>query len=72
MEILIDFVKQCKELMLEYSDDRNIQKSFYMQAFGACNYESIRLIKEGGDYKAAEAVWEKYGPELEKLLNGEG
>lgn len=73
MQTLIEFIEHCKELMLKYPDSRPIRKSFYMQAFGACSYEALRQIKEGESVgQEAEALWAKYEPELDAILNAEG
>ena len=73
MQTLIEFIEQCKELMLKYPDSRSVRRAFYMQAFGACSYEALRQIKEGESVgQEAEALWAKYEPELDAILNAEG
>lgn len=73
MQTLIEFIEHCKGLMLKYPDSRPIRKSFYMQAFGACSYEILRQIREGESVgQEVEALWAKYEPELDAILNAEG
>lgn len=51
----------------ERAQDRQTRRTFYDQAFGACQYH---LMMRHDDQQKVERLWNDYKPEFEKLIYG--